>query len=238
MKWVYLTVLEFWHFMIRAEFRRSLLSEELLPSSARTWSFKPRQKTRGCRRLETSTPKEWGLLWRREWTLGFLKKWGVPWLAERLSASQEGISCKESMRTWLWWRLLSHEIKWAAVFMCLCLSCDHVGPLAQCTSETNPLKSVPLLEAFYCSVQLFFEFHIARQYFISGFETRCYRLCWPECDYYYYYHHHHHHYRLCCPVRDCHCILSGLWLSVYRVRWMVSDCQCIECFVPYVTASV
>ena len=161
-------------------------------------------KTRGCRRLEISTSKEWGLLWRREWTFGFIKKWGVPWLTERLSASQEGIRCKESVRTWLWWRILSEGIERVAVFMCLCLSSDHVGQLAQCTSETNPLKSVPVLEVFYCSVQLFFGFHVARQYFIGGFEIRCYKLCCPECDCYYY--HHHYYYRLCCPVRDCQCI--------------------------------
>jgi len=114
-----------------------------------------------CRRLEISTSKEWGLLWRRERTFGSHKKWGFLWLAERLSASQEGISCKESVRNWLWWRLLSEGIEWVAVFNVLVFeqwSCRSIG---QCTSETNPLKSVPVLEAFYCSVQLYFEVHIA-----------------------------------------------------------------------------
>jgi hypothetical protein len=155
MKWVYLTVLEFWHFMFLSEFHRSRLSEEPLPSSARTWSVKHLQNIWGCRRLEISTSKEWGLLWRREWTFRSHKKRGVPCLAERLSASQEGISCKESERTWIWWRLLSEETEWAVVFMCLCLSSDHIGPLGQWTSDTNPLMSVPLLDAFYCGAQLF-----------------------------------------------------------------------------------
>ena len=149
--------------MIRAEFRRSFLSEEKLPSSARTWSVKTafvckdmvcqnclrlqghglsklppsartwsvkiRQKTWGCRRIETSKLKEWGLLWKREWKFGSHKKWGVPWLAERLSASQEGISCKESVRTWLWWRLFGEGIEWAAALVFEQWSCLSIGAM-------------------------------------------------------------------------------------------------------------
>ena len=119
-------------------------------------------------------------------------------------------------------------------------SCRSIG---QCTSDTNPLNSVLHLEGFYCSVHLLFEFHIARQYFISGFELRCYRLCCPECDYYYYYYYYHHHYyyyyRLCCPVRNCHCIECVVrFVTVYRVCCPVRYCQCIEYVDLFVTVSV
>jgi hypothetical protein len=34
---------------------------------------------------------QWGHFWGRQWTLGFLKRWDISWLGERLSAPEEGL---------------------------------------------------------------------------------------------------------------------------------------------------
>ena len=59
-----------------------------------------------------------GSLWMRWWTFGFHKMRGIPWLAEDLLASQEGLCCME-----FHWCVIS-EYLWQYLLL---LSCSHTG---------------------------------------------------------------------------------------------------------------
>jgi hypothetical protein len=57
-----------------------------------------------------------GLLWTRQWAIGFRKMLRNAWVAERLAASQDGLRSIELV-SWLWNDSLISEVPWFKAFV-------------------------------------------------------------------------------------------------------------------------